>query len=248
VDVPVDGGLFDFGDTIPFAVTVTDPEDGPINCAEVEVSFVLGHDTHGHAETTVNGCSGTLPTFEEDASHGGNVFGVISASYTDHGGAGGVPSLTTVTQVQIRQKHNEVELVLNQSGTNVQTTSDAGGGQHRGSLSNNDWIQLNGPFNLLNISALTFRVADGGGGGTPGNPLAAVQVRLDAVDGPILQTAELTATGGTGAWESQTFPLVDPGGGHELFLVIQQVPGGRTGNNLFNLNWVEFGGTGVAVP
>ena len=32
----------------------------------------------------------------DDVSHGGNVFGVISASYTDHGGTGGVPALTTV--------------------------------------------------------------------------------------------------------------------------------------------------------
>ena len=93
---PVDGGTFAFGDNIPFAVTVSDPEDGAINCAEVAVTFVLGHDTHGHAQTTINGCSGVLPTDPEDVSHGGNVFGVISASYTDHGGAGGVPALTTV--------------------------------------------------------------------------------------------------------------------------------------------------------
>ena len=102
--IPVDGGTFAFGDNIPFSVTVSDPEDGAINCAEVEVTFVLGHDTHGHAQTTVNGCSGVLPTDPEDVSHGGNVFGVISASYTDHGGAGGVPALTTVDQNQIRQK------------------------------------------------------------------------------------------------------------------------------------------------
>ena len=57
VNVPVDGGTFAFGENIPFTVTVTDPEDGAISCAEVEVTFVLGHDTHGHAEATVNGCS-----------------------------------------------------------------------------------------------------------------------------------------------------------------------------------------------
>jgi PKD repeat protein/type 1 glutamine amidotransferase len=117
--IPVDGGTFAFGDNIPFSVTVSDPEDGAINCAEVEVTFVLGHDTHGHAQTTVNGCSGVLPTDPEDVSHGGNVFGVISASYTDHGGAGGIPALTTVDQNQIRQKMQEVEFAVNQSGTNT---------------------------------------------------------------------------------------------------------------------------------
>jgi cytochrome c len=247
VDVPVEGGLFAFGDTIPFEVTVTDPEDGTIDCNRIEVTFVLGHDEHGHAEETATGCTGTLPTLAEDATHGGNVFGVISASYTDLGGPGGVPALTTVAQNQIRQKHQEVEFVTQQSGTNVATTSDPdGGGQHRGSLSNNDWIRLNGPFNLLNIDELTFRIASTGTGVPAGNPLAAVEVRLDAVDGPILLTANLTSTGAATTWESQTFPVTDPGGAHHLFLVVRSVPGGATGNNLFNLNWVEFVGSGIS--
>jgi cytochrome c len=247
VEVPVEGGLFAFGDTIPFEVTVTDPEDGTIDCNRIEVTFVLGHDEHGHAEDSTTGCSGTLATLAEDATHGGNVFGVISASYTDLGGPGGVPALTTVAQNQIRQKHQEVEFVTQQSGTNVATTSDPdGGGQHRGSLSNNDWIRLNGPFNLLNIDELTFRIASTGTGVPAGNPLAAVEVRLDAVDGPILLTANLTSTGAATAWESQTFPVTDPGGAHQVFLVFRSVPGGATGNNLFNLNWVEFVGSGIS--
>jgi hypothetical protein len=30
--------------------------------------------------------------------------------------------------------------------------------------------------------------------------------------------------------------------------VFRSIPGGQTGNNLFNLNWVEFGGPGIASP
>ena len=66
-------------------------------------------------------------------------------------------------QAQIRQKKQEVEVAVSQSGTNVATTTDVGGGQHRGSLAAGDWIQLNGPFNLVNINSLTFRVADAAG-------------------------------------------------------------------------------------
>jgi len=33
-----------------------------------------------------------------------------------------------------------------------------------------------------------------------------------------------------------------------MFLVFRSVAGGQTGGNLFNLNWAEFGGTGVAQP
>ena len=95
VNIPVDGGTFAFGDDIPFTVTVTDPEDGAINCSEVQVTFVLGHDTHGHAEEGTTGCSGVLPPTWLTSSHGGNVFGVDQRDYTDHGGSGGVPALST---------------------------------------------------------------------------------------------------------------------------------------------------------
>jgi hypothetical protein len=238
VTVPVDGGLFAFGDGVPFAVTVTDPQDGPIDCSRVEVTFVLGHDSHGHAEATANGCAGTLPTNAEDVSHGGNVFGVVSASYTDLGGAAGVPALTTVDQVAVRQKKQEVEFAVDQSGTNTAPTADTGGGLQRGSLGNGDWIALNGTYNLLNIDTLTFRTSGGTG---------SVEVRRDAVDGPLLTTVTIAATANATTYESQTFPVADPGGAHRIYLVFRPVPGGPT-NNFFNLNWVEFGGQGVSAP
>ncbi|HEU0235287.1 MAG TPA: ThuA domain-containing protein [Candidatus Limnocylindrales bacterium] len=247
IDAPVDGGLFAFGESIPWAVTVNDPEDGAIDCSRVEVTFVLGHDEHGHAQETQTGCSGVLPTIADDVSHGGNVFGVISASYTDLGGPGGVPALTTVEQVQVRQKRQEVEFVIEQQGTNVQTTNDpGGGGQHRGSMSNNDWLLLNGSFNLQDIDALTFRIASTGTAIPAGNPLAAVDVRLDTITGPLLLTANLTSTGNAATWQSQSFPITDPGGAHSIFLVVRSIPGGATGNNLFNLNWVQFEGDGIS--
>jgi PKD repeat protein len=236
--VPVDGGLFSFGDTIPFAVTVTDPEDGPIDCSRVQVTFVLAHDTHGHAEASTTGCTGTLPTLAEDVSHGGNVFGVISASYTDLGGAPGVPALTTVDQAPILQKRQEVEHAIDQSGTNTAPTADVGGGLQRGGLSNGDWIGLNGTYNLVNIDSLTFRTSGGTG---------SVEVHLDAIDGPLLTTVTIPATANATTYASLTVPIANPGGAHRIFLVFRPVEGGP-GNNFFNLNWVEFGGVGVSLP
>jgi cytochrome c len=242
ITTPVEGSLFAFGESIPYSVTVTDPEDGTIDCNRVEVTFVLGHDTHGHAEQTVNGCTGVLTTDPDDVSHGGNVFGVVSVSYTDLGGPGGVPTLTTVEQASIRQKRQEVEFVLEESGTNVATTNDpAGGSQHRGSLGSGDWLGLNGPFNLLDVDSLTFRVASTSTQVPAGSPMAAVEVHLNAVDGPILTTATLTSTGDPATWQSQTLPISDPGGLHKVYLVFRSVTGGQTGGNLLNLNWVEFG-------
>jgi PKD repeat protein len=247
VDIPVEGGVFAFGDSIPYSVRVTDPEDGVVDCADVQVTFVLGHDTHGHAEETKPGCSGSLQTLADDVAHGGNVFGVISASYTDKGGPGGVPSLTTTSQNQIRQKRQEVELAINHSGTDTDDNDDEGGGDHRESLSNNDWIQLNGPFNMHQVDTITFRVADAQGGRTAGSPLAAVDVRQGSTTGPVVATIDLTSTGDDDTWTSQTVPI-SMSGTHELFLVFRSIPGGSTGNNLFNLNWVQFNGQGISAP
>jgi hypothetical protein len=202
------------------------------------VTFVLGHDSHGHAEASTTGCTGTLPTDAEDVSHGGNVFGIISASYTDLGGAPGVPALTAVDQAPVLQKRQEVEFATDQSGTNTSPTADTGGGLQRGGLSNGDWIALNGTYNLVNIDSLTFRTS--GGTGT-------VEVHLDAVDGPLLTTVTIAATANATTYASQPFPIADPGGGHRIYLVFRPVAGGP-GNNFFNLNWVEFGGAGVGLP
>jgi hypothetical protein len=55
----------------------------------------------------------------------------------------------------------------------------------------------------------------------------------------------LTSTGANTNWESQTYPISDPGGANELYLVFRSISGGATGGNLFRLNWVQFDGPGV---
>jgi len=242
---PVDGGIFNWGDRVPWSVTVTDPEDGPIDCTKVTVSFALGHDTHGHGEGSQTGCSGVLQTDPADATHAnGYLFGGLTASYTDLG-ANGQPPLTTIDQNVIQQKRQQLEYATDQSGTNTAVTTDPDGGDlNRGSLDPGDWVAVNQNVNLANIDAVSFRVA---GGTSAGAPQGAVQLRLDAPNGPILTTAPIAATGGTSTYTTQTVPITDPGGGHRLYLVFQAVAGGPT-TNLFNLNWMEFTGTGVAGP
>jgi PKD repeat protein/glucose/arabinose dehydrogenase len=234
---PVDGGIFNWGDRIPWSVTVSDPEDGPIDCARVTVSFALGHDSHGHGEGSQTGCSGVLQTDPADATHAnGYLYGGLTASYTDLG-ANGQPPLTTIDQKIVQQKRQQLEYATDQSGTTTGATTDPDGGDlNRTSLDPGDWVAVNRGVNLRNITAVNFRVAGGTG---------AIQLRLDAPDGPILSTATITATGGTGSYATQTVPVSDPGGSHRLYLVFQAVPGGPT-SALFNLNWIEFVGTGVA--
>ena len=47
---------FNFGDTVNYTVTVTD--DQPVDCARVSVAYILGHETHGHPQTSTAGCTG----------------------------------------------------------------------------------------------------------------------------------------------------------------------------------------------
>jgi cytochrome c len=96
---PAPGEPFAFGDTVTYSVTVTDPEDGQIDCSRVTVTYILGHEQHGHPLSTAAGCTGSFVTFL-DPGHAGasNLSAVFVAQYTDLG-APGVPSLTGSDQV-----------------------------------------------------------------------------------------------------------------------------------------------------
>ena len=237
IDTPVDGSFFEFGQEIPFSVTVTDPEDGSaVECVRVEVTFVLVHDTHGHGEDSVNGCTGVLHTDAADASHGGYLAGGVSVSYTDNG-ANGQPPLTTVRQHVVQLRRQEVEFAQEQSGTAIANTADAGGGQHRNSLDPGDWIALNNRFDVANATGLSFRFANNAAAGTP---RGLVEVRLDSVTGPVAAACTLAATGSNNTFASQQCAFTSPvSGSRRVYLVFQQAAGGPA-TNFGNLNWVEF--------
>ena len=173
---------------------------------------MLGHDTHGHAEGGTTGCSGVLHTDAGDVSHGGNVFGVVSATYTDHGVAHDnvqTPDhdLAEADPPEAPGGRARRQPVRHEHGRRTRRRPAGSPGVHRGSLAAGDWIQLNGPFNLLNINSITFRVADTAAGRTAGSPLAAIEIHQDTLTGPIVQTYNLVSTGGTAVWTSQTFPI-----------------------------------------
>ncbi|NEA77505.1 glycosyl hydrolase, partial [Streptomyces sp. SID13588] len=105
LELPVDGAIVDPGAAVPFKATVTDPEDGTIDCSKVKITFIVGHDSHGHPQTSGTGCSGTLQTIA-DGEHdpNANIFGVWDAEYTDKG-ANGQPALTTHDQHISQSSH-----------------------------------------------------------------------------------------------------------------------------------------------
>ena len=118
---------------------------------------------------------------------------------------------------------------------------------HRGSLAPGDWIQLNGPFNLLNISSVTFRVADAAAGRTAGSPLAAIEVHQDSLTGPIVHDLQPGLDRRHGRLDEPDVPDL----ARRAHTSCSSCSGRyrrRTGNNLFNLNWAEFVGSGIGQP
>lgn len=235
LELPANGSFFDFGDQVPYKVTVTDPEDGQaIDCDRVTVEYILGHDNHGHPLSSQTGCEGTLTTVADDG-HGldANIFGVVNAKYTDAGGED-VPALTGDDEAKLHTRTKQAEYFDNQSGVQVVAKDVSHGGKQVGYIASGDWFSFE-PMNLANITGISARYASGGGGGT-------LEVRKGAADGPLLGTMGLS---GTGSWETHketdTISVTDPGGSNELFFVAK---GG--GGDIFDVDDITFEGKGAA--
>ncbi|GHD37444.1 glycosyl hydrolase [Streptomyces mirabilis] len=215
IEQPRDGQLFSFGDPVPFKVKVTDPEDGrTIDCAKVKVTFILGHDSHGHPLTSANGCSGTLQT-SADGGHDqdANIFGVLDAEYTDGGGGGQAP-LTTHDQNVLQPKHRQAEHYGKASGITVQSKTTAHGGKTVGDIDNGDWISFT-PYSLSDAQKITARVSSAGAGGT-------LEIRAGSPTGRTLGRATVPVTGGWDTFQDVSADLAHaPRGTTALYLVFK---------------------------
>jgi cytochrome c len=259
VEIPENGKVADFGEKIPYKVSVTDAEDGStgngINCSNVQLEFKLGHDTHAHEISSATGCEGQF-TLPGDEGHGSdtNVFTVIIATYNDRGaGAAGSVAGRAEAIVQPRLKQADFWQTTGRTadsratsgdpGSVNEATTDVGAGQSAAFIEDGDWISFN-PYNLEDLTKVTFRVASEGAGGI-------IELRYDAPDGPLVAATEnIAPTGGWQTWRDVTLdlPANVPQGTHRLFLVFRHPT--ATGS-LLNLNWFKFPagkGAGVTAP
>ncbi|MFC7304094.1 PQQ-dependent sugar dehydrogenase [Streptomyces monticola] len=193
LELPVDGRIIDPGTAVPYKVTVTDPEDGTIDCSKVKITFIVGHDSHGHPQTSKTGCSGTVQTLA-DGEHdpNANIFGVWDAEYTDKG-ANGQPALTTHDEHISQPSHRQAEHFGDSQGVQIVSHAPAHGGKTAGYIENGDWISFK-PYALDNTTRFTARVSSAGSGGT-------IEVRAGSPGGTLLGTATVPVTGG---WETFT--------------------------------------------
>ncbi|WP_394437503.1 PQQ-dependent sugar dehydrogenase [Streptomyces sp. SGAir0957] len=228
VDLPLNGSIYDFGAAIPFKVTVTDPEDGTVDCSKVKVTFIVGHDSHGHPQTSTTGCTGTLQTLA-DGEHdpNANIFGVIDAEYTDKG-ANSQPALTSHAQAIVQPSHRQAEHYGSTSGASVVSHTPAHGGKTVGNIENGDWISFT-PYTLANATSFTARVSSAGAGGT-------IEVRAGSSTGTLLGTATVPVTGDWETFQDVTAPLSNqPAASTSLYLVFK----GGSGS-LFDVDEFSF--------
>jgi glucose/arabinose dehydrogenase len=224
IDGPAPGRLTSFGDAVPWSVTVTDPEDGAIDCGKVTVTYVLGHDQHAHAITSQNGCAGTI-TLPLDGEHdtASNIFAIFDAQYTDQGG------LTVHAQSKLAPRHRQAEFYTSASGVDQIGKTAAEGGKTVGNIHNGDWIAFN-PYKVNNATSFTARVSSGGAGGT-------LQLRTGSPTGAVIGSATVPVTGSWETFTTVSGPISNaPAGTTTLYLTFA----GAGTAALYDLDTVTF--------
>ncbi|UUN30458.1 ThuA domain-containing protein [Streptomyces sp. FIT100] len=248
IQQPPNGGMFAFGDTIPFTVRVKDPEDdrhARIDCSRVVVQSQLGHDSHLHPLDNYTGCAGEIVTDAGD-SHGPgqNLYYGISAQYEDKGGPGGVPALTGSASLTLRPAFREAEHFTATGGEHggavVASRADASGGKRLTEIEHGDWIRLD-PVNLRGADSVTVGAASAGLGG-------AVEFRSGSPTGPLLGSVTVPNTGDWGNVVSPTTALKDPGRTVALYAVFTNAGWSADKPDLFAVDWLHFNGRGVEKP
>ncbi|MGW4642569.1 ThuA domain-containing protein [Sphaerisporangium sp. NPDC004334] len=225
---PPDGGFINFGDTVNYNVTVTDPEDGTIDCSKVTVIPALGHDTHSHDTGQVTGCSGTITTTASGHDEAANVYYVLLAEYTDKSGLKGSTGIT------LQPKHKQAEFFTGSSGVQVVDQSGAEGGRRVGEISGGDWVSYT-PMNLSGIDSVSFRVS------AASNTGGSIELRADSPTGTLVASSSVPSTGGSNTYQSLTAATVtDPGGTHNYYLVFRAPTA-----NAYDLDSITFNGKGV---
>ncbi|MBF8191298.1 ThuA domain-containing protein [Nonomuraea sp. K274] len=230
LEAPVNGTLIDFGTDVPYKVTVTDPEDGTIDCQKVFVNPALGHDDHEHDTTEIPGCQGTISTSDLGGHPAGaNLYYVINAHYTDQSD---IP-LTGYAKVVLQPKRKQAEYFTSMSGVRVIDQSAAESGKRIGDISNGDWIAFT-PMDLNGMNSVAYRASSPNGGGS-------IELRAGSPTGTLLATTPVPATGGWDTYQmTASVPVKSDVRTQTLYVVFK-----NSANNGFDLDAIQFAGEGA---
>ncbi|AYY13882.1 DUF1349 domain-containing protein [Actinobacteria bacterium YIM 96077] len=196
IEIPKHGQIFDWGDEVPFELSVTDAEegstdDGGIDCADVTVQRGLWHSSgesaHVHPGPSQNGCEGTIVT-QADADHGedADLATVVTATYTDEGDHPDAQPLTGGVTHLLQPDRKQAQYFDEASGVSVSAANDEQtGGRDAVAGQDGAWASYE-PFDLSTVDEMTLRAS--------ALTDTTVEVRRDAPDGELLGTAEIEAS------------------------------------------------------
>jgi Domain of unknown function (DUF1996)/Carbohydrate binding module (family 6) len=141
--------------------------------------------------------------------------------------AGAAPAQAATVKIQ-------AEAYAAQSGAQVESTADSGGGQNVAYLSSGDWMRYDavdlGAAGALEVKA---RVASATGTGS-----GAVELRVGSPTGTLLTSFAIASTGGWQAWSTLTKSVgTHPTGVQTVYAVMRN----STGGDFVNINWFSFG-------
>lgn len=196
---PGDGIVAAPGDTVPFAVSVSD--DRATDCGRVRVEYIVD----GRVAARATGCDGTLTI-----PRGG---GTLAARYTDRG----TPQLTGSAHHLVHALEWEAESVTEAFGLRVTEHPAASGGARAGDLEPGDWLKLD-RADLTGVTGMTFRVSATAPGAT-------ITVQYHEVGGQALFTRNVPATGDMDTYVDVTAALKPPPGTEPLYMVVGGPPG-----------------------
>ena len=166
LDIP-QGGVYGWGDEIAYKVTVTDPEDGTIDCSKVVVSPGIFHDeggnAHVHPGVNKTGCEGTIQV-EQESGHekSANIALVLTATYLDNGAPGSQP-LEGATTRRLNPKEIQAEHYIGQTGVSAVDNASAEGGRRVGGLDVGDSFYFE-PVSLKGVRSVCAAVRVDGRG------------------------------------------------------------------------------------
>ncbi|GAA1033355.1 hypothetical protein GCM10009557_34840 [Virgisporangium ochraceum] len=137
----------------------------------------------------------------------------------------GAPQVGTLNPY-VRQ---EAETIAWSSGIETEVSTE--GGLNVGWIENGDHIKVKGAAFGAGATSFTARAASAAAGGR-------IELRLDGVNGTVVGTCTVPATGGWQTWTTVTCPVSGATGTHDLYL---RFAGGS--GTLFNVNWWQFAGS-----
>jgi beta-glucosidase len=121
-----------------------------------------------------------------------------------------------------------------QSGTQLEATSDTGGGQNVGWIAPGDWLAYDLDFGATSPGSVVTRIASGS------TASGTIQYRLDSTTGPIIASVSVSNTGGWQSWTSPSSTLSGSATGvHRLYITFT-----GTGGDFTNINWFQFQAAG----